>query len=261
MKRVVVISDLHCGHLVGLTHPDFDSKPNNIESVFYQMWKRRNRYWKKYAQAMEQLQPIDVLIVNGDVIDGKGLKSGSTELLLADRVDQVECAIACIEQAKAKKVFMSYGTGYHEGNIDDWAKGVANGANVQRINSHWWIDVNGLTFDYKHHVGSSSVPYGRMTAIAKEWVWNIIKSKDNEYPESDIIIRSHVHYFSYGGGGDWLALTTPALQGHQTKYGERRMSGSVDWGLVYFDVSEKGEFDWKWMIYNFIQDRVVATKV
>jgi len=261
MKRVVVISDLHCGHLVGLTHPDFAARPNNTESVCYQMWRRRNMYWKQYAEIVEQLQPIDVLIVNGDIIDGKGPKSGSTELIMSDRNDQIDCAVACIEQAKAKKIFMSYGTGYHEGVLDDWAKDAASSLGVERLDAQWWIDVNGLTFDYKHHVGGSSVPYGRITAIAKEWVWSVIKSKDDDYPESDIIIRSHVHYFAYGGGKDWLALTTPALQGHYTKFGERRMSGSIDWGLVYFDVSEKGEFDWRWMIYNFRQDRVVATKV
>lgn len=57
-------------------------------------------------------------------------------------------------------------------------------------------------------------------------------------PESQVYIRSHVHYFVYCGGPDWLGVITPALQGQGTKFGVRECSGLVDFGLVWFDCED-----------------------
>ena len=101
-KRVVVISDLHCGHVVGLTHPDFNpSYPRGSER--FKLAVRRRELYKFYTDRMEKLQPIDILIVNGDAIDGKGPRSGSTELLTTDRDEQVEMAAVAIREAKGER--------------------------------------------------------------------------------------------------------------------------------------------------------------
>ena len=243
MKRVVVISDLHCGHVVGLTPPSHDIRHENESDRLVDSMRRR--YWDFYADALDALQPVDVLIVNGDTIDGKGAKSGGTELIASDRAAQIGMAVDAILYAKAGKVFMSFGTGYHVGDQDDWELGVAREVKAEKIGSHDWLDVNGVIFDYKHHAGSSQTPYGRHTAIAKEHTWNIMWNEHGEYPKSDIIIRSHVHYYGFAGGVGWWGFTTPALQGYGSKFGSRRMSGTVDFGLLSFDVEGKEQWTWK----------------
>ena len=243
MKRVVVISDLHCGHVVGLTPPSHDIRRESESGQLVDSMRRR--YWKFYADTIDALKPIDVMIVNGDAIDGKGAKSGGTELIAPDREDQVAMAVDAILYAKASKVFMSYGTGYHTGDQDDWEIGVARDVKAEKIGSHDWLDVSGVIFDYKHHAGSSQTPYGRHTAIAKEHTWNILWNEHGEYPKSDIIIRSHVHYYGFAGGVSWCGFTTPALQGYGSKFGSRRMSGTVDFGLLSFDVEGKEQWTWK----------------
>lgn len=261
MKRLVVISDLHCGHLVGLTHPDFDRRPSTQNSAAHKLFKLRRLYYNKYKALVESLQPIDVLIVNGDAIDGRGEKSGSSELIALDRNEQSGMAIAAILECKASKGFLSYGTAYHTGTLEDWEKNIANKVGAIDIVSQGFIDVNGLVFDFRHHVGSSSVPYGRHTAVAKEKTWGILRSQHGEFPKSDVLIRSHVHYFAFCGGHKWLALTTPALQGYGTKYGERRCSGTIDWGLVYFDIESKEKWSWTERIYKPRQVVVKPIKV
>ena len=246
-KRVVVISDLHCGHVVGLTHPDFNpSYPRGSER--FKLAVRRRELYKFYTDRMEKLQPIDILIVNGDAIDGKGPRSGSTELLTTDRDEQVEMAAVAIREAKAGQIYISYGTPYHTGKEEDWEDLVAKEVKADKIGSHDWLDVNGLILDYRHHVGSSSIPHGRHTAPARERLWNVLWAEWDEYPKSDVLIRSHVHYLSYNGAFGWLVLTTPALQGMGSKYGARRMSGTVDFGLVHFDIRGKGDFSWDYHI-------------
>lgn len=250
-KRVCVISDLHCGHQVGLTHPDFDARPQNTRSDAYRLWKIRRSCWNFVTDTAAALQPIDLLIVNGDMIDGKGKKSGGTELITTDRDEQCDMASAAIEQFSAGAIVMSYGTPYHTGMREDWENQVAKSADALKIGSHDWVDVNGLVFDYRHFVGSSAVPYGRHTAVARDRLWSLLWSERGEYPRSDIVIRSHVHYFDYCGGSDWLAMTTPSLQAYGSKFGARKASGVVDYGFLSFDVTNRESYEWRPHLLKF----------
>ena len=249
MKRVVVIADLHSGHQVGLTHPDFDAVPSSPGHK-RDLYNIRRRCWNFYTETIDALKPIDVLIVNGDTIDGKGKRSGGTELVTADRTEQCDMAAEAIKYAEAGMIVMSHGTPYHTGEMEDWEDQVAKTVKAHKIGGEDWIDVNGLIFNYRHFVGSSSVPYGRHTQVAKERLWNLLWTEHDEYPKSDVILRSHVHYFDYCGGFGWLGMTTPALQFYGTKFGTRKMSGIVDFGLVSFDVESKDNFSWGWHIWK-----------
>ena len=242
-KRVLVISDTHCGHELGLTPPAFDRdmRPEQGGSV----WDMRRIMWSWFKDKVDHMGKIDLLIFNGDAIDGRGEASGGTELTHPDRNDQVEMAVAAIKYIGAGKILMSYGTPYHTGKFEDWEDAVAREVKAEKIGGEDNLSVNGTIFNYRHHCGRSSVPHGRHTAIASEKLWNMLWAERGEYPKADILIRSHVHYFNYAGGADWLALTTPALQGYGTKFGGRRMTGTVDIGMVVFNVDKSGEYSWK----------------
>jgi len=205
----------------------------------------RRTVWNWFADTTDQLGKIDILVVNGDCIDGKGEASGSTELLYSDRADQVELAVAAIKHIGAGKILMSYGTPYHVGKEDDWEDLIAREVNAEKIGGEDTVDVNRLLINYRHHVGRSTIPHGRHTAVAKEVLWNSLWAERGEYPKASVLIRSHVHYFNYCGSVDWLAMTTPALMGYGGKYGTRKMSGTVDIGMVVFNVAKSGEYSWK----------------
>ena len=242
-KRVLVVSDFHCGHLVGLTPPGFDAdREPQRHREFYDM---RRTIWRWFKRTVNKLSPIDILIVNGDAVDGKGPASGGTEQLYMDRNDQVEMAVAVIRTIDAKKIVMSYGTGYHTGKLEDWEDAIAREVGAEKIGGEDTIDVNGLLINYRHHVGRSTIPHGRFTPIAKEMLWNMLWAERGEYPLADVLIRSHVHYFTHCGDGDWLAVTTPALQGYGTKLGGRRMTGTVDIGVFILDVFSKEKYTWR----------------
>jgi len=242
-KRVVIVSDFHSGHVVGLTPPDWhqhftrDHQWNKFATLQRQLWKF-------YSSTIKSLGKIDLLIVNGDCIDGRGEKSGSTELITVERTNQVEMAVLCIQEANADKVVMTYGTPYHTGQQEDWEKHIAQDVKADKIGAHEWISVNGTIFDCKHHISSSSVPYGRHTAAARERLWNVLWNEHEEQPKANVIIRSHVHYFDYCGEAQWLAMTTPALQGMGSKFGARKCTGHVDFGLIHFDVEQDGSYTW-----------------
>lgn len=241
-KRVVIISDLHCGHEVGLTHPDFN--PRSETEAGKLLTRERTKYWNFYAEVIKSLLPIDLLIVNGDAIDGKGEASEGVELIAPKLSDQADMATAAIEECRAGAIWMAYGTAYHTGKGDDWEEIIAQKVKAIKIGGEDYLSLNGLTFSCKHHIGRSESPMGRLTALARAHIWNVLWNEWQEYPKADVIIRSHVHYFGHCGGYGWLAITTPALQGYGSHLGQRRMEGTVDFGLVSFDVVSKDDYSW-----------------
>lgn len=239
-KRIVVISDTHCGHYVGLTPPGWQRAAGALAASTLPI---RVEAWKWYAQRMKAIQPVHACFANGDLVDGRGERSGSTELLTVDPADQVNIAVRCLQETRARHYVITYGTPYHTGTSSDVENAVASQVNAE-IAGHVWPEVNGLVFDLKHKVGGSSVPHGRHTPVARDRLWNMIWASRDEQPNARVLIRSHVHSFSFTGDGYWLGMTTPPLQAAATKYGARQCSGTVDFGFVVFDVSSSGEFTW-----------------
>lgn len=241
-KRIVACGDFHCGHAVGLTPPGF--AVTNENDIYHHFEEMRKEIWKFYADTIKNLQPIDLLIVNGDCIDGKGERSGGTELIESDPSLQAKMAAECIKIANAKNIIMTFGTAYHTGRDSDQERQTADAVGA-KIGSHEWVEVNGVMFDIKHHISSSIIPHGRVTPVSRDKLWNDIWSLDGGQPRADILLRSHVHYHTFSGDPDYLAMTLPALQGYGSKFGSRCCSGKVHVGLISFDVDSKGGYSWQ----------------
>ncbi len=257
-KTVAIVADLHCGHEAGLTPPVHmvNSGTERSNAIL----KLERQEWDAWIGMVRRAGPIDIAIVNGDCIDGRGERSGGTELITTDRMEQCEIAIAALKTLKAKKYFFTYGTPYHaSGTGEDFENIIANEFGGD-INSHQFIDVNGLVFDVKHKIGGSQVPHGRHTSVARDRLWNALWAEEGGQPHAGIIIRSHVHYYSFCGSSRWLALTTPALQAAHTKYGARQCSGTVDFGIVVFTVQDKEHWTWRADTVPLAAVKVKATK-
>ena len=254
-KKVVVIADLHCGHRTGLTPPKYQNLYPDMRYVDIQ-----KNLWQEFKKMVDKQRPVDILIVNGDAIEGIGSRSGGTELITTDRNIQCDMAVEVIEFVDPKRVFMTVGTAYHTGNEEDWEKQIADriGANIE---DHIWLDINGVIFDIKHHIGNTTVPYSKGTQISKDRLWNLIWSEYEEQPKSDVLLRSHVHQFFFCGEDNWLGIITPALQGQGTKFGARRRSNTVHFGIVWFDINDKGIMNWGWDIIRGKYQKAEAIKV
>ena len=254
-KRVCIIADLHCGHRAGLT-PKKYHRPHSDDKFH----KLQVELWGLFASKIDSIKPVNLLICNGDAIDGRGVKSGSRELVEVDRNKQVDMAVTCIEHVDAKNIVMTFGTGYHTGNSDDKEDLIAERVKADKIGSHEFIDVNGLNFDCKHFIGNSQIPHGRATPISREKLWNIMWAERENQPNADVIIRSHVHHFDYVGNSRYLGMTTPALQGMGSIYGARQCSGTVDWGFVWFDVWSKEKYTWTAEVVEVESQKVQVLK-
>lgn len=240
ITSILVISDLHCGHAVGLTPPPWQVRPLGDLKKLHLVQKKQ---WDIFSR--DACVAPDVLFVNGDMIDGTNSKSGGTEQITTDRTVQAEMAIQAIKTIGARKIFMTYGTPYHTGEAEDFEKIVATGVKAESIGSREMVRVSGVLFDLRHFISGSGVPHTRSSASARERLWSQQWGIEEGHPTGDVIIRSHVHYHSFCGGPGWLAMTTPALQGYGSRYGSRKCSGIVHYGWITFDISAKGVYSWQ----------------
>ena len=207
--------------------------------------KFQRELWEFYTKTIEGLKPIDILVLNGDAIEGKGERSGGIELITTDRNQQVKMAQEVVDFAEAQTVRILYGTRYHVGKEEDFEAVLAStvkGSDVE-VQGHAFLTINGCGVDIKHKVSSSTIPHGRMTAIARQRLWNVIWNSEHErQPLADVLIRSHVHYFQFCGGASWLGVISPALC-YNTSYGIRECDGLLMWGLSIFDFKADGGYD------------------
>lgn len=223
-KRVLILSDFHCGHRYGLRMDD--------------EWE----FWRFFKYCIKKLSPIHVCICNGDLIEGKNTRWGGTELWTADRKEQKDEAVKILKFINAQKYVFTYGTPYHTGNEEDWEALIAYELDAE-IKGQQYLNINNRYFHVKHKIPKSSIPHGRFTSLAKQKIWNLMWA-DRGLPKADIFIRSHVHYFCYCGDKDYFAVITPSLQAWGSKFGERECEGTIDWGILYIDINDKGEYSW-----------------
>jgi hypothetical protein len=263
-KRILVISDTHCGHLTGATPPAFQLNQFKESETKRNKWAvMQKEAWIGFKKLLTKYAPFDLAFHLGDSIDGKGSRCGGVDLITSSMEEQADIATAVCDTVRlhANKGFKWYGvsgTPYHvDSDGDAWDSVVARRAGFERMGAHEWIDVNGCVFDLKHKLGSSSVPHGRQTALSKERLWNQLWAE--RQPKANVVLRGHVHYHTYCGGADWLAMSCPALQGW-TKFGSTQCCGTVDWGIVVFDVDNKGRFQWTSDMVVLESAKAVAVK-
>jgi hypothetical protein len=258
-KRVVVIADLHCGHLFGLTPPGWWSTEDTTSDRLRKAAAYSREFWDFYATEVNALKPIDILIVNGDSIEGKGDKSGGRELRTSDRNEQVKMAAAAIDVAGAKTVRIAYGTAYHTGREEDFESTLPKYIECKdaKVEGHLFLDVNGCNFDIKHKVGRSGIPHGRVTPLMRAALWNEMWAMRDRQPLANVVIRSHVHYYERWEDDSCTGIITPALQ-YNTIFGIRECEGVVNVGFICIDVDDEGSHTDKCILADFDALKVSA---
>lgn len=237
MKRIVFPADLHCGHFSGLTPPGYQWPIDCADPHRAQWGQIQRRSWNWWLKTAEALQPVYLCCVMGDPIDGKGPKTGGTELIVSDMIDQAEMAAECLRVVRPTNGYvLLYGTGYHTANKgDDVDRLVANRLPNAEMHNHAVVNVDGFRFDLRHHIGGGTSPTGGDVALRKEEIWNLVWKDHGVQPNVEAFVRGHVHRRRVVDS----VRTCPALQ-QWTKFG-RRLSSLVHFGVMWADIYQEGE--------------------
>jgi hypothetical protein len=272
-KKVLLCSDFHCGHVVGLTHPTYQFRnsksPHTKRNKF---GKVQDQCWQAFMRMLDECGKVDAVLFHGDSIDGKGRASGGTETISGSMEDQADMAVTVFDSMRLKvfkrgtKLIGVHGTPYHEANNgEDWGNVVAERAGFDHFGAHEWIDIDGCVFDIKHKVGSSGIPHGRGGAIRKQDLWNGIWAEYKMQPRAHYLTRGHVHYYDHSdrvrAGIPVHLATLPALQAMGSKYGARQCDGIVDFGIVLVTVTNGVVSGWQPIVATINAQKAEAIKL
>lgn len=201
MIRGVVESDYHCGHVLGLTPPDWQTKRSAALA---------GKVWEWRAEELRAIGPVDFHGILGDLTDGPGCKE-TIGLLTTDVEEQADMAAAAASAVRAKHRFVCYGTPLHTVSTLSHENLVAKRLGCE-IRETWRLRIGGVRFNFRHVVGRSDVPYGQGTQVAKEIVRDELQALAESYEPADVFARGHAHYFYEVRTALKRAIVCPALE-------------------------------------------------
>ncbi len=242
-KQVLFLSDFHCGSEVGLTPKHWNDKPiPNDVSKHNKLVKIRRECWTWFKENIKDYINPDILVIDGDLIDGQNIKQFGVGQLTTNLLKQAQMAVDIINIIDARKVVITYGSNYHVSSAgQEWEDVIATKVNAS-IGIHQHIKVNGLVFDIKHHCGRSSVPYGKYTPLAKQITQAMLWKEYKQFPGADVYIRGHAHKYKYLEDSMFVAISLPSLKGLGEPMSKYWMD-VVDFGFVVCDVTSKGNYN------------------
>jgi hypothetical protein len=262
-KSIVVISDLHCGAFGGVTPPLWQYLPGDIGEY-------NKLTWKMFEVMVERCKEPDLLVVNGDAIDGVAPKNGGRYMVTGDIKEQVQMATTCIARFNAKKVLMTNGSGYHVTSADgayDFEQMVAERVGAEYAVIHT-VDVNGLKIRFEHkNRGSTKTTNPSLNPNFGGMLANRLHNIHGGEGLVDVFVFSHLHRFVFAGDKRLgMQLCTPALAGRGNdqaaiKYGGSGQVGYFDFGMVRFDVTDRDDWTWRAFIRPVPPVRDVVTVV
>ena len=239
-KRILVSGDWHTGHMTGLTSPDWwQSLDNPIFKEAAQMQRQGWEYFTTTVDHINREHKIDILIINGDAIDGNQKITAGSEAITTDRMNQVQIAKECIEYIGADRIYITPGSPYHVGKTEDWERVLAEQVGAT-FRDELRLKVNGKIIQARHKIGGTSIFHGKATQLIKQKLQDYLRNiYENSDEFADIIIRSHVHYFVEVKDKNFIGVITPSMQ-LKSKFGVRQCNTIIDYGLYVIDIYEDG---------------------
>jgi hypothetical protein len=232
-KAIVAVSDLHVGSFSGLMHDEMllDSgnklKPSPLQEMLLTFW---NHFWGEFVPKVTKGCKDILVVLNGDVIDG--FHHNAVDLI-PNVKDQRLAARKILQPIRNKySMAMIRGTEAHGGVSEQDTEQL--GIDLDCVtdqstgNKYWyqfWVDCNGVLFQFAHHIGTTSSAAYETSAPMRELVAGLVESAQWGQRLPDVFVRSHRHRYipvsiPAQGDRDISLYITPAWQ-LRTPYVER----------------------------------------
>lgn len=214
MKAIIAISDTHIGSTVGLCPPNGIAlpdgghyEPNIFQDTLFRYW---TDFWKNFVPKHIKGAKEVVIVLNGDLIDGN--HHGTINIATSSTDKQREAAIDMfLPLKKFGKIFITRGTEAHSGIGSEAEEAIAKrlGCKENEIGEYaqWqhWIDVDGVVFQFAHHIGVTSSAAYESSAPMREMVAGLVEAAQWDRSLPDVFVRSHRHRF--------IPVSIPSIKG------------------------------------------------
>jgi len=226
--RILVVSDLHVGSATAICteHPVISDlgttyNPNSMQRGLLRAWK----------DMIKDLHgPIDLLVVNGECIDGANVKQVGQQSWTTNLEDQMLDAKKLIEMIPYKKVLLLRGSNYHD-QVD--------GTNLEEVMASKLRNVQ----KYKAYGGQGATDYFAFVEIHGKKGMHF---QHDTLGRSDVAIRSHAHYFVHVEFANTHGVVTPAWKFPDGFLFKGGLAGTIpDIGAVEFRIYEDGVIEFQ----------------
>ena len=254
-QRIGFIGDLHCGSHYGLW-PEDDipgSKSKKFKGVRYLA--------NCYKDMLEKWPDLDILVLMGDLVDGKQRKSSSCGIFTANMDEQVEGAIDVLRPLcnKAKKIIRVTGTPYHE-EFDNCLKALDKEFGIKKSAQVINLDLNGNILNVAHHPASGSTLYYG-TAVDKESLWSTVATAERNVPNARWIVRAHKHNWIFQETRFKTTCITPCFElptPHAIKTNYWRFQPSIGGLLMQADKTHDSGYRFTASLYDVPMPDVIS---
>lgn len=216
-QSILVFSDIHVGSRFSVCseHPVIEDgtevKPSPNQRKLTEAW---------HHSIDEIQQKARALVINGEPIDGANKKSMGDSVWSTNLKDQLDDAQVLLKKIPFEDLYFVRGSGYHiQQDATNFEKILAKQMGAKNYKS---VMGNQTSADYEatfekfgkyihftHHVGYSGWWQYRTTPIARELVKMHFMHRENGF-HTDVLVRSHVHYYVEVRFPHTKGLSTPA---------------------------------------------------
>ena len=273
--KVLVINDIHDGsiHAICSAKPIAEGhkvKPNKGQVALL-------KGWKECIKLMGEAP--DIIIINGEPIDGNNKKGFSKELWSQELVDQVRDFKKLFEMIpqryegadgkifdslpknagtakKLTKTYLTRGSTYHvdiEGTPIEEFVGDYIGAesyNYLKASYHLQFRINDKLISFAHETGYSKNYPARGNKLAQEWTTHAATAKSDK-DKWNLSVRAHIHQINTRSfGPKWAGITCPCWKYSLGDYFERHGPSGVpsDIGMTVIEIPVEGEISYEFLI-------------
>ena len=251
--RILVISDLHVGSTTALCSERPVISDQNTYYVPNEMQRVLLKAWKDMIKEATRQGGIDLLVINGECVDGANLKQAGQQTWSSNLDDQMNDSKKLIDMIPYKQVMILRGSNYHD-QID--------GTNLEEIMASKlrdvipykayggegktdyfaYIKIHGKIFNFTHHIGFSRQKTNRANAMAREM--KAMHFQHDTLGRADVFIRSHVHYLVHVEFSNTHGVITPCWKYPDAFLFKGGLAGTTpDIGAVWFNVFKNGDID------------------
>lgn len=229
IELAVVVSDIHCGSVVGLAPPETKTDSGNTVGHgdnLCQAW-----LWQKWTEGIRQVAKYingdtAALIVNGDATEGHHHRN-EADLITATIESHTRIAAQCLKPLTdiCKTRFVVAGTECHTKNMETVLADKIN-AEGRIAKDKWHLSIKGCEIDAAHHTGTTSRAYLEATAMSVNLGNARVNYARAGHPIPKVFLRAHRHCGGFYSDGDGLFAVTGAWQ-FLTRHGHKVVTDSI----------------------------------
>lgn len=197
-KRILVLSDIHVGSRFGLWHPDYESEKVNkvkLNPIQRQLWK----YFNVMIEELRLIEP-DLVILNGDLVDGANPRMAGYGLVTSNVDDQAACFERLYKMLPVKnprKCYVTVGSDYHEIKYASVhrmiAENLTGDPDEYFLGEGKELHVGPYVIDVAHGSSKAFIYIEQMLGRIRMFMLSAAELFKASY--ADLIVRSHLHFF------------------------------------------------------------------